>query len=91
VLRVCLRPVGCGCARGGRTITAGVSSPRRRGLIGVHPCGRNWQAKVERDGENFYLGPFDDKIEAARARDRKAAELFGQFAYLNFPEEVEGR
>jgi hypothetical protein len=28
-----------------------------------------------------------DHIEAAKARDRKAYELHGRFAYLNFPED----
>lgn len=52
-----------------------------------------WSVKVTRDGEAVNLGPFDDEMEAARARDRKALELHGEFAYLNFPEEhqPEGR
>lgn len=33
------------------------------------------------------VGEFDDPIEAAKARDRVARELHGEFAYLNFPEE----
>ncbi len=33
------------------------------------------------------VGEFDDPIEAAKARDRVAWELHGEFAYLNFPEE----
>ena len=36
------------------------------------------------------LGRFDTKIEAAKARDRKAYELHGEFAYLNFPEGTMG-
>jgi hypothetical protein len=32
--------------------------------------------------------PFpDDEVEAAKARDRKAYELHGDRAYLNFPED----
>ena len=31
-----------------------------------------------------YVGLFSDKIQAARAYDRKAKELFGEFARLNF-------
>ena len=35
------------------------------------------------------LGLFDNEVEAAKARDRKAYELAGPFAYLNFPDEIE--
>lgn len=32
-----------------------------------------------------YVGCFEDEIEAAKAYDTKALELFGEFACLNFP------
>lgn len=39
------------------------------------------------DGEkNLYIGRFDNIRQAAIARDKKALELFGEFAYLNFPD-----
>ena len=38
---------------------------------------------------SFNLGYFDDEVEAARAYDKKAKELFKEYAYLNFPEEKE--
>jgi hypothetical protein len=36
----------------------------------------------------MYLGLFDEEVEAARVRDRKAYELAGEFAVLNFPDEM---
>ena len=57
------------------------------GFIGVHRKGNKWRAGINYRGEFYYLGLFDDPVEAAKARDRKAYELYGVHAYLNFPED----
>jgi hypothetical protein len=44
-----------------------------------------WKAGIRVGGRQTFIGVFDDEVEAARAYDRKARELFGEFAYLNFP------
>ena len=45
-----------------------------------------YRATISHKGRKWVVGEFDDAVEAARARDRKALELHGEFAYLNFPE-----
>lgn len=55
---------------------------------GVYPYRDMWEARILHKGELHWLGLFDTPIEAARARDRKAIELYGRFAYLNLPEEA---
>jgi len=60
------------------------------GFVGVYPRGDQWEAGITSRGRHYYLGRFDDPIAAAKARDRKAFELHGAFAYLNFPEDYGG-
>ena len=62
------------------------SSSRFKG-VGYHKMERKWYAKLRVGGIPIWLGYFVDEIEAARVYDRKAVELFGEFACLNFPDE----
>jgi hypothetical protein len=65
------------------------NAPKRPGtrsrFIGVYPRGDKWRVAVTCNGEAHLLGPFDDEVEAAQARDRLARKLHGKYARLNFP------
>jgi hypothetical protein len=80
-LRICSRKQNARNTRGVR----GTSS-RFKG-VHFHQWSGKWIASICYNGKQIYLGSFDNEIEAAKAYDRKAHELFGEFARLNFPEE----
>jgi hypothetical protein len=53
------------------------------GVTWFAPTG-TWVAKVSKDRKTYHVGTFSDPVEAARARDRKARELYGDAAFQNF-------
>ena len=54
-----------------------------RGVSFAPQCRSKWRARHR--GE--FLGRYDTPEEAARAYDERVIELYGEYAYLNFPEE----
>lgn len=49
---------------------------------------RKWTAQIKIDRKSTHLGYYADEKEAAMAYDRAARQVFGEYAYLNFPELV---
>ena len=49
-----------------------------------------YRAQIKADGKYKNIGRFHTAIEAARAYDKAAKELHGEFARLNFPTEISG-
>jgi hypothetical protein len=66
-----------------RRFTGGVS--RYKGVCFVKKLNK-WRTEITFDGRQIHIGLFKDEISAGKAYDKKAKELFGEFAYLNFPE-----
>ena len=50
-----------------------------------HSAARKWAACITESGRNKYIGVFNVEEDAARAYDREALLLYGEFAYMNFP------
>jgi hypothetical protein len=60
----------------------------------INEHSKPWQARITFNRKTINIYAYKTEEEAARAYDKKAIELFGEFAQLNFPEEwvnVHGR
>lgn len=54
-------------------------------FVGVHKVARSktFRVMAYKDNKQFYVGSFNDEVEAALAYNEKAKELHGEFAFLN--------
>ena len=80
-LRICTRPENNLNRRRNPNTATGF-----KGVWRDKKTGKYW-AHTQLKGKRIRLGAFDTAVEAAHAYDRKAIELFGEFARLNFPED----
>lgn len=51
--------------------------------VNWHFASKKWMARVQQNKKQIYLGLFNDIKKAALAYNKKAMELYGEFAYLN--------
>ena len=65
--------------RGSSSKYKGVTFDRSRG---------KWIAGIKKDFKRRNLGRFEREIDAAIAHDRAAIELYGEYARLNFPDQM---
>lgn len=84
-LRICTRSEN-GANRRGKNNNAKPPSSKYLGVKASPPTyKKRWQAVVTKNYKKYFVGFFHSEIEAAKERDKKAVELFGEFASLNFP------
>lgn len=60
------------------------SSSKYKGVCWDKSC-KKWCAYIKNNDKRTHLGYFEDEAEAARAHDRAAKKIRGEFAALNFP------
>lgn len=61
---------------------------RMNGFRGVSKHGRRFRARIQYQGVTKHLGGYASALEAAEAYDRAALEMFGPFAWTNFPRDL---
>ena len=61
------------------------TSSKYKGVYFKKSLGK-WVTQIGQNFERIYLGCFSNEVDAALAYDKKAKELFGEYAYLNFQE-----
>ena len=77
-LRIVTQQQNSAWHRGGRGTTSKFNGVHFDSHIG------KWRAQTSFMKKRHHIGLFDTEIEAARAYDARAKELFGEFACLNF-------
>jgi hypothetical protein len=65
-----------------RTLQRGRTSKYKG--VDWHNNSQKWRTRINVGKKQVHIGFFDDEVSAAKAYDKKAVEIFGEFALLNF-------
>lgn len=60
-----------------------VPKNNQSGFKGVHKYSKRWRAVIQHQRAKYFLGDFNNPVDAAKAYDLKALELYGAFALTN--------
>jgi len=74
------------CTQSQNMAAAKMKNTNTSGYRGVSKHGSGWKATITVRYKQYVIGTFRNKEDAARAYDKWAKELYGEFANLNFPE-----
>ena len=47
-----------------------------------------WQSQLRCGAKKYNIGEFKTEEDAVKARDIKAKEIFGEFAFINIPQDI---
>lgn len=78
------------CSRHENSFNRKMNKNNKAGYKGAYWDKRKnkWKCCVRFEGKAINVGYFDNKKDAAIAYDKKAKELFGEFANINFPQKL---
>ena len=75
----------CTTAQNNRNMRSVKGASSRYKGVGWNKRMKRWRALIQCDQKPYFLGDHENETDAARAYDKKAKELHGEFACLNFP------